>query len=183
MIVCIDVDGVIADISTEMCYRYGMAGIEVNLDDIKVFKYEDALGEPYKGFIRDQFDDPTFWLNALPYEDAWNVLNKWGDDGHDIHLVTARWDREVTEEWLDMWDIPYTELHNGMAKGDKHKHVKEIGGVFMVEDRPEEVAALSDAEIVTFCVSRPYNQMVEESQYVFTVNNFYDIDAMAFGDK
>ena len=51
-------------------------------------------------------------LNVMPYVDAWNFINEWFGKGFDIELFTDRDPKfkDVTERWLQEWDIPYNKL-------------------------------------------------------------------------
>ncbi len=160
MIICCDLDGVVANTSMEMLRRYDEVGIEASMDGLISFKWEDCFGSPYEGWIGEQLADPTFWLNIKPYEDAWYMLNKWFNDLHDIYYLTARWEEGVTLRWLDEWDLPYNDVITGIKTGEKYKHVKKLGGEIMIEDRPEEILALSNKEVVTFVPDRPWNKEI-----------------------
>lgn len=51
-------------------------------------------------------------LNVMPYVDAWYFINEWFGKGFDVELLTDRDPKfqEVTERWLQEWDIPYNKL-------------------------------------------------------------------------
>lgn len=181
MILAVDIDGVIANTNAEMLHRYSEAGVPVEDSAQEHFKWEDNFGEPYEGWVGDQMKDPCFWLNALPYEDGWYMVNKWFADMHDVYFLTARWEEDETIQWLDMWDIPYNGLITNIKKGCKWKHVKSLGADIMIEDRPEEILSLAEHDVVTFVPSRTYNKSVMDDDHIFTVSNLYEVDEIIFG--
>lgn len=177
MIINVDIDGVIADLVSELSWRYGEAGIEVEYEKCFNFKMERNYDEPYEGWIRDQLDDPTFWLNIKPHNDAWYVLNKWfHHHEHEINFITARWDYDLTYKWLNEWGVPFDRLEVGVPTGEKHTFATKYKADIVVEDRPEEIMAYEANEVPCIVPSRPWNKEIYESQHVFTVSDMFHAD-------
>ena len=158
MILSFDIDGVICNLAEEMAFRLRQDGYEATVSDIKTFKIEDTfdVGEDWFDL---QADDPTFWLNAKPYEDAWYMINKWFYQGHDVYFVTAREGKytQLTERWLEMWDIPFNALAHTEI-GEKLEILDFLDAELFVEDRMEEANLIAKGGRVSYLVDRPWNQ-------------------------
>jgi uncharacterized HAD superfamily protein len=176
MIFALDIDGVTSNVTREMLYRVNAYGVDATDEDITTFKFEECLPVP-KDFIVEQFQDQTFWLNQIPFEDAWTCINKWFSDGHDIFFITARHEdaRESTYRWFEMWDIPFNDVLFGNEHMGKHEVITELGAKFFVEDRITEATEIARQGIMSFLMDRTYNK--GETPAV-RVKSMYDIDDM-----
>lgn len=169
----VDLDGVTADIGPELLYRLSLEGIDVSAG-FRQFKIEEQFNVR-KGWIGEQFADPTFFLNAKPFEDAWTMINKWFSKGHDIFFITCRWEsnRPETERWLDEWDLPYNELVMQCTHGEKWLAMEDREIPVLIEDRDSEVKATLDAGYSAIMMNRSWNEHVSGA---YVVDNFYQID-------
>lgn len=172
--ICIDIDGVTANIGEEICYRLRQDGLAASPDDFNVYKIEDLFPVD-KGWLASNFSDPTFWLNAVPYEDAWHMINKWFSAGIDIFFVTGRWHdaEEPTLRWLNEWDIPFNNAYFAQDHEEKWRVVQKLSSSYMIEDRLTEANALVANGITTFLMDRLWNQGDTKA---IRVRDFYEID-------
>lgn len=173
MKIAIDLDGTVANITDELIERLSWDGIHVTEDEFMYEKIEDCF-DVEEGWIKGHFDDPTFWLNATPYEDAWYCINKWFGAGHDIFIVTGRWHDTPSCRWLDEWDIPYNDIYFDQPKGGKHTTIQKLGCDFMIDDRTIEVNPMVDEGVNALLINRPWNQ--RNKTKAIRIDSFYDVD-------
>ena len=173
----IDLDGVTADIGPEILIRLKLAGHEVPKNfQFKMFDIAKQFNvDP--GWLGQQFADPTFWLNAKPFEDAWTCINKWFSQGHDIFFITCRWEanRPETDRWLNEWDLPFNELFMGMEHTRKCEIMEANDIPILIEDRTSEVEAVVHAGKTAIMLDRTWNSPVAGA---INVQSFYEIDGM-----
>lgn len=176
----IDLDGVTADIGREIKHRLNLAGVDTSAG-FQQFDIAKQFGVT-REWIGEQFSDPAFWLNAIPYEDAWTIINKWFSKSQDIFFITCRREsnRPETERWLDEWDIPYNELVMGMDHGQKWVDCKKRDIDFLIEDRDTEIMSALDNGVTAVMMQRDYNAHVDGA---ITVGSFYEIDGMITNGK
>ena len=172
----LDLDGVIADARAETQHRFLKDHGAEEWDRVKdYFHTSKAPGVP-EGWMRAQFDDPTYWLNIKPFQDGWLMANKWFSQGHDVLIVTARYaeERHLTEQWLEDWDIIVSDVIFSPL-GQKHEVASEEGLQIFVEDNPDEAATVADHVGASFLVDAPYNQC-ETDHRVVRVASLYQVD-------
>lgn len=169
--ICLDVDGVIADIcagiNNELEIKRGMYNYDYT--DWLISKYESSL-------TKEIFGSKVFWKNLKPFDDAWYVINNWWTLGHDIHLVTARLDpagRKVLFEWLDDWRIQYNNVHFA-SMGEKIDVIRDLDPLFVVEDNPHEVALIKQGGYECFLRRAWYNSEYWEDYD--TIGSLFDIE-------
>jgi len=162
MHLCIDIDGVIANTVLELDCVASSGGYEKysfseSFDPDKVHDIE---------WVSNSLKSEVFWRNIKPYEDAWYHINKWFMSGIDISFITARnamWE-EITEIWLDDWDIPYNSIFFAKSgkKGEIMEKIQEESNngnpVFMIEDNPIEVNKINNKGMYAYCINRPHNE-------------------------
>jgi 5'(3')-deoxyribonucleotidase len=160
----LDLDGVIADIQSEFVIRLNR-DFQIDADPSKweTHYVHDQFPEVPNDWVEKQFADPTFWLNAKCYEDAWMMTNKWFMTGHDVYIITCRNDGhgpltiETTERWLLEWEIPYNKLLHSQTRLEKYEVALEYDLNFMVEDDDHEADVLGQ-HVKTYLLDHPYNR-------------------------
>lgn len=174
----IDIDGVIADTRSEDMLRIKYAlGDDVAQSVSQTYRLSQSESIP-DGWMRKQFNDPSYWLNAKPYVDAWYMLNKWFGQGHDVDIVTCRFsDTTVaaTERWFDEWDIMYNRLYHSQTRLEKYKLITKLNSDISIDDDPEEAAALS-GYTKSYLVNRVYNTDYTATRGAIRIDSLYDID-------
>ena len=78
----LDIDGVIAKSMDELVIRYRKDIDPTYLcnDPYNQWKFYDielVLEDASREWIDEQFHDPTYFLNAKPFEDAWYAITRW----------------------------------------------------------------------------------------------------------
>lgn len=126
-------------------------------------------------------DDDLFWANAIPNDDAWNMINKWFMSTHDIFIISTRSVRQfsISEWWLDRWKVYYNNLICGAVRGNKNTYIDMFNLDFFVEDDPLEAKKLSET-IPTFLLDRSSTRSYDCGDAV-RVSDCYDVDRMLKG--
>lgn len=160
MLIGIDIDGVIAKVDTEIHKRLLQWDSEVpDPNTWESYYIEEWARVPHGWFMENCANDETFWMNAIPYKDTWEWVRKAYFAGNEIHVVTARNTEAAykqTQDWFDVWSIPYTTITMGIPRLEKGAKLAEIGCNFMIEDDPHGAAAVSEY-MPCYLVNRPYN--------------------------
>lgn len=168
--ITLDLDGVISDIGTaidDVLLSRGVAEYDYASWLITDSKDETAM---------EIFDNPLFWKNLKPYEDAWHQINYWFSQDIDVHIVTARRrpaSVRMTEPWLNSWRINTTRpIFTNI--NEKHVEIKKLNPRFVVEDNPNEVEILLNEGINAFLRKQWYNR--DHWGRLPTINTLYDLD-------
>lgn len=152
--IALDLDGVIADIGEALTIALEIKG---HFD----YDYTDWLTTHHECSLSDEImEDPLFWKNLKPFEDAWYQVNKWFAQGTDVYIVTARRSEVsigITQDWLDQWNIG-TMAPIFCSMGDKHNVINGLNAQFVVEDNPHEVITLLEEGHNAFLRKAWYNK-------------------------
>lgn len=168
--ICLDIDGVIADIA---------GGINKSLEKVGIVNYD------YSHWLMTEFEDnlsnsvmanSVFWKNLKPFSDSWYQVNDWWANGYDVYLVTSRrsaHSRDVLEKWLDDWKIQYSQfIFSDM--GSKSNVIKELDPIFAVEDNHNEMSLLVKNGINSYMRRAWYNSEYWED--FKTIGTLFDLE-------
>ena len=99
---------------------------------------------------------------AEPYPGAVEVVRRWHEDGHWIHVTSHRSTgaRIATERWLDRIGLPFDDLH---LSWDKVTRCAELGIDVLVDDSPVNLLRAADEGIVAATIVHPWNVHLVES--------------------
>lgn len=179
----IDVDGVIANISNEISHRLKRDGFSHDLSLWKKYLLEENHPQVDEQWMLTQFKDPTFWLNAIPFKDAWHVLNNWFMNNIDIYLLTCRpseYSKDVTYRWLDEWFINYNNIIFDIPKNQKHEYLQKLNISLFIEDNPVE-AKIAAKTTETYLMDRPYNKRYKIG-HAKRISSMHEIEKKVFAD-
>lgn len=156
----IDLDGVIADLTTELVYRLDKIGIKTNPYRWKSLRLENEIDGVSADWMAEQINDPLFYMNVPAYEDAFYAINEWFYSGNDVYIITTRPTDclDVSQDWLDQWGIPYNNIYAGIKHREKIEVINDLNIAAMVEDNPEECEVIVETGINTFIISRSWNR-------------------------
>ncbi|HEX8744398.1 MAG TPA: hypothetical protein VF712_14810 [Thermoleophilaceae bacterium] len=100
--------------------------------------------------------------SAEPYPGAVEVVARWHEEGHWIHVTSHRAvaTRAATERWLERIAMPYDDLH---CSYDKISRCVELGVDVLVDDSPVNLAAARAAGIVAATIRHPWNERLVET--------------------
>jgi 5'(3')-deoxyribonucleotidase len=172
--IVLDLDGVIANIDASMYQLLNSRGVPI--EEMEYGKWLISNTNDKKAL--EIFNDPLFWANMKPYEDAWYQVNHWFSIGYNIYIVTARKQVNAVEQtlpWLEKWNIN-SQVPLFSNFGEKINIIKNINPIFVVEDNPAEIAVLQSAGIKCYLRKQWYNQ--EFWGKYDTIDTLYDIEPL-----
>jgi FMN phosphatase YigB (HAD superfamily) len=105
-------------------------------------------------------------LAAKPYPGAVEVVRRWHEAGHWIHITSHRATgaHGATERWLEQIGLPYHDLH---CSYDKISRAKELGIGLLVDDSPVNLLDALEAGIQGATLVHPWNRdLIEEEDIV-----------------
>src|SRR3712207_1333851 len=90
---------------------------------------------------------PEAVLAAEPYPGAVEVVRRWHEAGHWIHITSHRSTDalEATGQWLERIGLPYDDLH---CSYDKIARARELSIDVLVDDSPVNLVGALEAGIV-----------------------------------
>jgi uncharacterized protein len=98
-------------------------------------------------------------LASEPYPGAVDVVTRWHDAGHFIHITSHRTAdaHDATTRWLDQVGLPYDELY---CSFDKVSRCAEIGIDVLIDDSPTNLTRAREHGIVGAAIRHPWNAEV-----------------------
>jgi methionine salvage enolase-phosphatase E1 len=107
----------------------------------------------------DETHSPEHVLKAEPYPGAVEVIQRWHDEGHFIHITSHRAvdTRPHTSEWLHQIGLPHDELY---CSYDKIARCLEIGIDVLIDDSPDTLIRAVEVGITAATLEHPWNKDV-----------------------
>ncbi|GAB3863265.1 5'-nucleotidase [Nocardioides maradonensis] len=178
----IDLDGVCYDFSASLRTYLEMSGGLpdgcVYADVLRWEFYEDwgfSLDE-FKQLCHDGVNAGVIFTHGDPFPGVHEAFSRIRVAGHTIHIVTDRsFGRPgaaaaATIDWLARHDLSFDSI---TFTADK-----TVAGVdAMVDDKPENYAALRDAGVDAHLLTRPWNQHIPGAQRVLDLLHFSEVIA------
>lgn len=171
--IVLDLDGVISDIASSLDkWLWDKSGLTRESCDYSPWLISDCDDDR----AMEIFNNPLFWKNMKPYEDAWHQINYWFNKDIDVHIVTARrCEAAMTQTlpWLNDWRINttipiFTNIH------EKHNVIEKLSPQMIVEDNPNEVKILLNEGMNAFLRKQWYNEKYWDE--LPTIETLYDLD-------
>lgn len=140
--------------------------------------YEDwgfSLDE-FLDFFHRGVDAGVIFTHGMPYANTREGFQRIKAAGHSIHIVTDRSmgkagaSERATSAWLKAHDLPFDSL-----TFSADKTVVRLDA--MVDDKPENYAALEAAGVNAYMLTRAWNQHVEGAQRVLDLLHFAEVIA------
>ena len=145
--------------------------------------YEDQLTwgitllrpEQVRACVEETHSDERV-LAAEPYPGAVEVVTRWHDAGHFIHITSHRQDRcsAATERWLRRIGLPFDELY---CSFDKISRCREIGIDLLIDDSPVNLQAAIDNGIRAATIAHPWNRELCETEDVVCARDWRSLGA------
>lgn len=177
MRVGIDLDGVCYDFAHSLrMYLDSLGGLPDYPDPVRWEFYED-WGLDLTGFLQlchDGVDAGVIFSYGEPHPGTAEAFAKIKAAGHTIHIVTDRSfgkagaSEGATRAWLDIHELPFDSL---TFSADK----TVVNLDYMVDDKPENYAALKAAGVQVYLMDRPWNHHVIGAARVYTLNQFAEV--------
>lgn len=174
--IALDIDGVIANLIPEVIYRAKKEGFKIDKSVINNHNIllENVSDKITFNWIKSHFDDPTFWRNAIPFEDAWYWINHHYAKG--IICITHRPQttscENATWRWFNDWDLFVDDI---VHCDHKHDIINDRGTAIFVEDT--WLGALHAAEYTNskvYILNREYNQGIHKK--IERINSLWEIN-------
>ena len=113
-------------------------------------------------------------LAAEPYPGAVEVVTRWHDAGHFIHVTSHRdlASQEVTERWLRQIALPFDELY---CSRDKISRCREIGIDVLIDDSPVNLELALEAGMKAATLLHPWNRELCETEDVIGAEDWHEL--------
>lgn len=175
-----DIDGVWTDLEKKMvdvaAAKFGKVISPLHL-------YQDEK----HGLSREELDlmfVPEFFYDMEPLSENILATQQLVEDGHEIHVVTARPESEemfdATIEWFKKHGVPEVDsftFHHKKAKVAFHLKLQRF-----VEDFSSNANELSNVMSRVYLINRPYNMKDNLSPNVIRVDNVWEVHQRLQGE-
>lgn len=114
-------------------------------------------------------------LSGDPYPGAVEIVNRWHDAGHFIHVTSHRDTTcyDATRTWLDNIGLRYDELY---CSFDKVARCIELGIGLLVDDSPMNLTRAVEAGIVGATITHPWNEDVCDTEDVVAAKDWFELE-------
>ena len=114
-------------------------------------------------------------LAAEPYPGAVEVVSRWHEQGHWIHITSHRAveAHDATAQWLDRIGLPYHDLY---CSYDKISRAAEIGIDVLVDDSPVNLQRAIDRGMVGATLVHPWNRELIEEEDVVAADDWPELE-------
>ena len=126
--------------------------------------------------IADTHTDDAI-AGARPYPHAVEIVNRWHDAGHSIHILSHRAERSLTatRRWLDDIGLRHDELWGG---DDKVARCRELGVDLLIDDSPDTLLRALDAGIRAATLRHPWNEHLCDAPHVTCADDWRELARM-----
>ena len=145
-------------------------GVHLPYDDQVTWEIDRLKPEQLQACIAETHA-PEAVLAAEPYPGAVDVVRRWHDAGHWIHITSHRTTEahEATAAWLERIGLPFDDLH---CSYDKISRARELGIGILVDDSPVNLVHALEAGIVAATLTHPWNREVIEEEDVVAADDW-----------
>lgn len=178
MKVGVDLDGVCYDFAGSLrAYLDTLGGLPHGYPEPTRWEFYEDWGFDLQGFLslcHDGVDAGVIFSYGEPYPNTAEAFAWIKAAGHSIHIVTDRSfgangaSEAATRAWLDCHGLPFDSLTFSPDKTIVRLDV-------MVDDKPENYAALTAAGVDAWLLTRPWNKHVEGAQRVLDLLHFAEV--------
>jgi len=149
-------------------------GVDLPYEDQVTWQIARLKPEQLKACIAETHA-PEAVLSAEPYPGAVDVVRRWHDQGHWIHVTSHRDTaaREATAQWLERIGLPYDDLH---CSYDKIARARELGIDVLIDDSPVNLTRAIEAGITAATISHPWNRDVIEEEDVVAADDWPSLE-------
>jgi uncharacterized HAD superfamily protein len=114
-------------------------------------------------------------LAGRPYPGAVEVVRRWHEAGHFIHVTSHRDTaaREATERWLRQIGLAFDELY---CSSDKVARCHAIGIDVLIDDSPVTISRALEHGILAATIGHPWNRDVCEEEDVVRAADWPDLE-------
>ena len=114
-------------------------------------------------------------LAAEPYPGAVEVVRRWHEAGHWIHITSHRSTSAhgATAQWLERIGLPYDDLH---CSYDKIARARELGIHVLVDDSPENLLGALRHGIMGATLVHPWNRDLVDVEDVVAAEDWPELE-------
>jgi phosphoglycolate phosphatase-like HAD superfamily hydrolase len=159
---CLDVDSTIWDTGVWVCAAVlEVTGEELDVEEVTTWTHVlDTYGEKTTALVFDRVFDPARIREREPYPGAPEALRRLQEDfGIAVHFVTHNDPETMTahlKTWLEARFGPDVGLT--VTTGDKLGVIEEIGAFGLIDDRPDTIERVADADLWAATKIQPWNR-------------------------
>ncbi len=159
---CIDVDSTIWDTGAWVCAALlEVTGEELDVEEVTTWTHVlDTYGEETTTLVFERVFDPARIREREPYPGAPEALRALREDfGIGIHFVTHN-DPETMTSRLRPWLEEHFGSDAGLTvtTGDKLEVIRELEAFGLIDDRPDTIERVADADLWAATKIQPWNR-------------------------
>ncbi len=130
-------------------------GVDLPYDEQHTWSISRLKQHQVAAAVRETHEDAKI-LGAEPYPGAVDVVRRWHEAGHWIHITSHRdtGAHDATAQWLERIGLPYDDLH---CSYDKVTRCVELGIDVLVDDSPENLTRARERGITGATIRHPWN--------------------------
>ncbi len=149
-------------------------GVDLPYDEQVTWQIARLKPEQLKACIAETHA-PEAVLGAEPYRGAVDVVRRWHDAGHWIHITSHRDGaaRDATAQWLDRIGLTYDDQH---CSWDKISRARELGVDVLIDDSPVNLVAALAAGMLAATIAHPWNRDVVEEEDVVAADDWITLE-------
>ena len=149
-------------------------GVSLPYEHQVTWQIDQLRPEQLKACIAETHADDTV-LAAEPYPGAVEVVRRWHEAGHWIHITSHRSTSAhgATARWLENIGLPYDDLH---CSYDKITRARELGIDILVDDSPVNLVGALEAGIVGATIVHPWNRELVEEEDVVAADDWPELE-------
>lgn len=154
----IDLDGTLVSTPESMVeYLNERLPINLTIDDITSYYFEDFLPDQFKWLVDVGFKDPMFWKKVKFYDGAAEIVDRLYNEGYELYFVTSSLPQNLRKKINHLarnLHIPkdYVEQH---TINIQRKQLLSLD--FMIDDALYQLVG-ADRIYKSICIDKPYNQ-------------------------
>lgn len=182
-----DIDGTITTPDNLIPLIQNKYNKDFKYDDLVEYEVNKVLGitrEEIIEFFKENHDGII--LNPKMMIGAVETINKLIEEGHDVHIITARHESTLKDTfiWLKREGILVEDSKvHFLGSHNKEALIKELSLDVFIDDRMEtllEVNKLMDGNCKTVVIDAPYNRFYKGKDVV-RVNNYEELSNYLYG--
>lgn len=163
----LDLDGTLVSTPESMVeYLNERLPINLTIDDITSYYFEDFLPDQFKWLVDVGFKDPMFWKKVEFYKGAAKVVDCLYNEGYELYFVTSSLPQNLRKKINHLarnLHIPKDYIE-GHTVNIQHKQLLRLD--ILVDDALYQL--VNDRNYASICIDKPYNQTDD-----WLIPNFY----------
>jgi FMN phosphatase YigB (HAD superfamily) len=149
-------------------------GVSLPYEHQVTWQIDQLRPEQLRACIAETHAEDTV-LAAEPYPGAVDVVRRWHEAGHWIHITSHRSTsaHAATARWLENIGLPYDDLH---CSYDKITRARELGIDVLVDDSPDNLRGALEAGILGATLVHPWNRDLVEEEDVVAAEDWPELE-------